>query len=118
MGGLSAGDLDREITIQTASYIQSTSGELIPSWDPDAIIETIVWAEWMPAGTSEAWKAQQRLGSYVDGVFKIYDDQANRPTPDGSRILFDGRIFDVKPYIEVGRSEGLLIPVVARGEGA
>jgi len=111
--GLSAGELDREITLQTATAVQSESGEPIITWGGDQVI----WAQWKPAGTREAWQAQQRLGSYVDGVFVTYDMNP-RPTPDATRILFDGRVFDVKPYVEIGRSEGLEIAVVARGEAS
>ncbi len=103
--------MDREIVLQTATAVQSASGDPVVTWGDDVTI----WAQWMPGGTREAWQAQQRLGSYVDGVFGIYDMET-RPTPDATRILFDGRVFDVKPYIEIGRGEGLLIPVVARGE--
>lgn len=113
MSGLSAGALDREIVLETAALIQSQSGEQTFDWDGG--VATTVWAEWLPAGTREAWHAQSRLGSYVDGVFRIYD-MTPRPVPDRTRILFDGRIFDVKPYVEEGRGEGLLVPVVARGE--
>lgn len=108
---LEAGLMDREIVLQTATKALSASGEEVLTWDDGQTI----WAQWLPAGTSEAWKAQQRLSSYVDGVFRIYD-RATRPTPDASRILFDDRVFDVKPYIEIGRGEGLEIPVTAKGE--
>ncbi len=114
MAGLNAGDLDREIVIQTAPVVQAEgSGE--ESFDWDRAEEQTVWAQWLPAGTREAWQAQQRLASYVDGVFRIYDMDA-RPTPNNTRILFGGRVFDLKPYIEVGRGEGLEIPVVASGD--
>lgn len=113
MANLVAGDLDREIVIQKAPAVQSASGE--HSYDWDNADEQTVWAQWLPAGTREAWLAQQRLESYVDGVFLIYDMDP-RPTPYDTRILFDGRIFDVKPYVEIGRGDGLHIPVVARGE--
>lgn len=113
MAGLNAGDLDREIVLQTASVAQSESGEEMLDWD-NATSET-VWAEWLPAGTTEAYRAQQRLASYVDGVFRMYD-MSTRPSPHNTRILFDGRIFDLKPYVEVGRGDGLEIAVVARGE--
>lgn len=109
--GLNAGALDREITLQTATAVQSDSGEESFDWD-NATAQTI-WAEWLPAGTREAWQAQQRLGAYVDGVFRVYD-LASRPDPDNTRIVFEGRTFDVKPWIEIGRKEGLLIPVVAK----
>ncbi len=109
---LEPGLLDREIVIQTATKSQDpTTNQEVLTWDDDVT----VWAQWLPAGTREAWQAQQRFGSYVDGVFRMYD-LSPRPTPDASRILFDGREFDVKPYIEIGRGEGLDVPVVARGE--
>jgi uncharacterized phiE125 gp8 family phage protein len=34
--------------------------------------------------------------------------------PATTRIQFDGRVFDVRPYIEIGRGDGLLLPVSAR----
>ncbi len=111
--GLNAGDLDRDIVLQTAPAVQSVTGELTFDW-ANAVDQPIA-AQWLPAGTSEAWKAQQRLASYVDGVFVIYDLDP-RPSPENTRILFDHRTFDTKPYVEVGRGQGLAIAVVARGE--
>ncbi len=115
--GLNAGDLDREIRLQVGTSVQSdTSGEATLSWadvTDEVNASGKVDAQWLPAGTKEAWQAQQRLGSYVDGVY-IIQDRTIRPTPDKSRIIgHDGRIFDIKPYIEIGRGQGLQIPVVA-----
>jgi head-tail adaptor len=117
--GLAAGELDRDIVLQIGTDTQSASGEPIRSW-ANVTAETLdnngtIAAQWLPAGTKEAWQAQQRLGSYVDGVFRIYD-RTVRPVPDASRILFDNRIFDVRPYVEIERGVSLDIPVVARGE--
>lgn len=113
--GLNAGDLDREVVLQTATRTQDTgTGEEVIDWD--ALDETI-WAQWLPAGTREAWQAQQRLAAYVDGVFHIYD-KSPRPTPEDSRIVFDGRTYDIKGVSEIGRGEGLEIVVVAHGETA
>jgi hypothetical protein len=105
--------MDREIIIETATAVQSDSGE--ETWDWDSAVDVTIWAEWLPAGTTEAWRAAQRLASYVDGVFRIYD-RSPRPTPQNTRIVFEGKVFDIKPPIEVGRGDGLEIPVVARGE--
>lgn len=113
--GISAGRMDREITLQIAAKERDIDGAEVLAWPPDGGTEEILWAEWLPAGTREAWQAQQRLSSFVEGVFRIYDIDP-RPVPDASRILFDGRVFDLKPYIEIGRGEGLEIPVVAHGE--
>lgn len=111
---LEAGLMDQEIVLQTATASQSESGEETFEWETAKAIT--IWAQWLPAGTREAWQAQQRLGSYIDGVFRIYD-LSPRPAPDNTRILFDDRVFDTKPYIEIGRGEGLDIPVVARSAG-
>lgn len=103
--------MDREIVLQTATKsLDSKTGEQVIDWDE--VTEQTIWAQWLPAGTTEAWRAQQRLQAIVDGVFRIYDMDP-RPTPDGSRILWDGKVFDIKPVVEIGRGEGLEVPVVA-----
>lgn len=110
MTALASGQMDRLIVLQTATKSQDEdTGEEILSWTDE-----FLYAQWLPAGTTEAWRAQQRLESYVDGVFRIWD-RTPRPTPDASQILFDGRVFDVKPYLEIGRGQALEIPVVAKG---
>lgn len=111
MALINSGNLDREVTVQRVSISQSDSGMQVKTWGGDVT----VWAEWLPAGTREAWQAQQRLSSYVDGVLVTYD-MTPRPMPETTRILFDGRIFDVKGWTEIGRKEGLEIAVVAAGE--
>jgi head-tail adaptor len=110
--GLSAGLLDREITLQVAPPMQSDSGEVTLDWD--RAVTVTVWAQWLPRGTRETFR-YEREGSYVDGLFKIYDVRP-RPTPDNTRILFDGRLFDVQGVTEIGRGEGLELSVVAHGE--
>lgn len=118
MSGINAGDLDREITVITGVKTQdSGTGEEIMTWDAtDAEAAQVVWAQWLPAGTKEHWQAQQRLSAYVDGVLRLYDTFP-KPTPDGTRIVLDGRTFDVKGVVEIGRSEGFDLAVTARAEG-
>jgi hypothetical protein len=111
---LNAGDMDREIVLETAVLAQNQdTGEAAPDWA--TATQATVWAQWLPAGSREAWQAQQRLGAYVDGVFRIYDLES-RPSPTLTRVLFQGRTFDVKPWVEIGRGEGLELPVVARAD--
>lgn len=111
---IDVGAMDREIVIQTATRSQdATTGQDVLDWD--AVADQPVWAQWLPGGTREQWQAQQRLGSYIEGVFRIYDIE-DRPTPDLSRILFESRYYDVKGVVEIGRGEGLELSVVARGE--
>lgn len=110
---ISAGRMDREITVVNGTPEQDPdSGEEVITWVPE---DVPTWAEWLPAGTREAWQAQQRLSAYVDGVFRIYD-RTPRPTAAFTRILFQGRMYDVKPVIEIGRGDGLEVPVVARAD--
>ena len=117
MAGLSSGDLDREITLQMGTPSQSdASGEETMTWA--AVTDEVnaggyVDAQWFPAGTRETWQAQERIGATVDGVYRI-QDRAVRPTPSNYRIIgHDGRVYDIKPYVEIGRGEGLDIPVTA-----
>lgn len=107
MAGLSAGDLDREILIQTATATQSDSGEQVVTWGSNEW----VWAMWLPAGSTEAWKAQSRLEGIVDGVFRIH--WRGDIDPATKRIVWDGKTYDVRPPVEGGRHEWLDIPVSA-----
>lgn len=113
MSGPGAGTFDREITIQRAPLVQSDSGESRLDWDHP--IEEVVWAQWMPLNVKEAYFAEERLASHARGILRMYDMDV-RPTPDTTRILWDGRVWDVKPYVEVGRHDWLEILVEARGE--
>ncbi len=113
MEHLSPGSLTRWITIQTAAPTQSSSGE--PGFDWAGATDETVAAAWLPAGTRESWQAQQRLGSYIDGVYRIY--YRDEPSPENTRIVgHTGRLFDLKPPVEVGHRVGLDLPVVAHGE--
>ena len=112
--GLSAGWMDRDITLQIAARLQSESGEV--SFDWDNATSVALAAQWVPSSTREGYLAQRQIGSYIDGAYKIH--YRTEPRPDESRIIgHDGRTYDVKPAIEIGREEGWLVPVVARGEG-
>jgi hypothetical protein len=116
MSGLDPGLMTADIVLQTAPVVQSDSGEVVFDWDH--AVDQALAAQWLPAGSVEAWRAQQRLTSYVSGVFRIYDLET-RPQPDNTRIVFDGRIYDTKPYVEVydgGMVVGLELAAVARGE--
>jgi len=108
------GLLDREIILQVAVLVQSTTGD--PQYDWEHATSHHVWAQWLPGSTREAWEAQQRLASFVDGVYRIYYLDPE-PTPENTRVIgHTGRVYDLRPPIEIGRRLGLDLPVVARGE--
>ena len=110
---MNAGDRDREIVLQTATATQDTgTGEEVIDWD-DAEEQTL-HAQWLPGNTREAYFAQQRLGASIEGVFHI--EPIDRPSPSTNRIVFDGRVYDIKGVSEIGRREGWEIAVEARGE--
>lgn len=113
MAGLTAGDLDRRITIRTAQPVTSESGETVMDWAH--AVETTIWAQWLPGSTREAYLAQRQLGSYIEGVYRIY--HGAEFLADRTRIIgHDGRTYDTKPLVEMGRGDGWLVPVIARGE--
>lgn len=115
---INPGDLDREITLITAVKTQNSgTGEEVITWDADAPAARVVWAQWLPAGSKEAWNAQQRLGAYVAGVWRMRDVDP-RVTPAGTRIRYAGTDYDVTGVTEIGRGEGLEVSVTARAEGA
>ncbi len=113
LGGVNAGEMDRDIVLQVAPKLTSVSGEVTFDW-PNAVSVTD-WAQWFPAGTTEVFKAQNRLASYITGLFRMYERDPE-PTPDDTRILFNGKVFDIKPVIQEVRGGPIDIPVVARGE--
>lgn len=111
--GLNAGQLDREVTYQTATKTQDPdTGEELIDWDD--VAEETIWAEWLPGNTREGYQASQRLSAQVDGVFRIYY-RLPRPDPAVNRIIFDGDTYDLKPAVEVRRAEGWEIPAVTHG---
>lgn len=110
-GQMPAGALNRTIVLRTYTKTQSeTTGEEIRTPDDGVSLP----AQWLPGTTREGYQAQQRLGSYIDGVFRIRF--RTRPQPEANDIVWDGRTYDLKPAVEIGYREGWEIPVVARGE--
>jgi head-tail adaptor len=114
MSRMNAGQRDREVTIQTATTTQDAeTGEQLIDWDD--IDEQVEMAQWFDGNTRETFYAQQRLAAHIEGIFRVA--YIARPNPATQRIVDeDGRVFDIKPPVEVGRREGWDIPVVARGE--
>jgi SPP1 family predicted phage head-tail adaptor len=103
---------DREITLQTATITQDPdTGEELIDWTANQLT---LYAQWLPGSTREAYFAQQRLGTLIDGVFRV--EYIDRPVPETQRVLFEGMLYDIKPPVEVGRHDGWLIPVVGRGD--
>lgn len=105
-----AGRLDRRIAFQVAREDQSASGEVRLTF----VDHAEVWAERRSQAAREAFKSDQRYAE-VDEVFRIR--YRTDVTPDAKmRIAFEGRAYDIKGVLEVGRREGLDVLATARAE--
>lgn len=109
--GLNAGDLDREIVLQTMARSQDTgTGEEVLT----PVNETL-WASWEPLRGSEKFLTEQQLAAHVDGKFCVYD-LTTRPSAGTARVVFEGRTYDVQSVIEIGRGDGLELWVSGRSD--
>lgn len=112
MSSLNAGQLDREITLQTVETTQDDeTGEEVQDWDNHN--ETL-FAQWIPGNTREAYFAGQRLAAHVDGLFRV--PFITRPSPATNRILWDSRTYDIKGVTEIERGVGWELAVSARAD--
>jgi hypothetical protein len=110
--GVNVGDRDREIYLQTATKARDTvTGEELADWD--AIDPLVLYAEWLPGNSIEAYRAQQRLEAYIEGVFRI--EPIDRPDPASQRIVWEGRIYDIVGVVEIERGDGWELAVTSRG---
>jgi SPP1 family predicted phage head-tail adaptor len=111
---MQAGKLDRRVTFERATATQaSPSGEQVLTWAE----ERSVWAQVEPLSGVELFRSQQ-LGAKVDTRFRIRWPGADAGiTPDETlRILYEGRYYDIRSVLELGRREGLEIMAEARAD--
>lgn len=108
---LGTGRMDRRVTLQSATMsIDPITNQEIAGWSAMAD----VWAERLPIAAHEVWQARQ-IDATIEVIYRLhYRDDL---TPEGTRILdMDGRLYDVKGITEIGRRQGLMVAVSARGE--
>lgn len=109
---MNVGDRDREVVLQTGTKTRdSVTGEELIDWD--LIDPLTLYAEWLPGNSIEAYRASQRLESYVEGVFRI--EPIDRPDPASQRIVWEGRVYDIRGVVEVDRGDGWELAVSSRG---
>lgn len=119
-GLIQAGRLNRRILLQTAivSQDEATGAEIV-TWptdvagNEDLVSGVPLRAEWLSGSTSETYRVGNRLATYIEGIFRI---RYREPIPNEktNRVVMDGRVYDIKPAIELGLREGLDLPAVAR----
>ena len=100
--------LDRRITIQRKTTTQNDFGEVVEAW----VLVATLWAERVQPKAWERFTAQQVMAEGEE-KFKIRYRTDIGPL---NRVIFEGRTFDIKGVIEIGRREGLEITCVGRAE--
>lgn len=107
-----AGNLDRRITIQRATYTQNALGEqIIATWNTLAT----VWAEVMPVSDGERIRALE-VSAEITTRFRIRYSSTVASVNPKDRISYDGRVYDISGVKEIGRREGLEITAAARAD--
>jgi SPP1 family predicted phage head-tail adaptor len=101
-----AGDLDRLVTIQSRSTTQSSSGAV------SEVFTTIAeaWAKVKDLRGDEVASARAVNANVTTRITMRYRDDVD----ELSRILWNGRIYDVKSVAEIGRREVLEILAEAK----
>ncbi len=98
---MQAGRLDRKITIETPTDVQSGTGVVTQTWATFAT----PWAEVRPVRGQERFAAAQVAGE-IDQVFRIrWLSGVTRKM----RISYDSLTWDIIDIAEIGRREGLEI---------
>jgi len=111
MLGLDAGQLNRRITISTATKAEDAVGQGIPTWVPLAT----VWAKYTPVSDGEKVRANEVFSDLMARFIIRYSTVvANVDTK--AQITFDGRTFDVSGVKEIERRRWIEITASARGE--
>jgi SPP1 family predicted phage head-tail adaptor len=109
---VTAGKLDRRVTIRRASYSQdSGSGEMLETWSNLAE----AWASWRRASARETLAAAE-VSAEVTDVFTMRWSPVLASVTPKDRVLYQGREYNVSEVAEVGRREGIMIRGAARAE--
>ncbi len=104
---LSAGKLDRRISIETRSVTRSASGEEVEAW---ATLAT-VWARVQPIGGREAYSAA--AGQIAPTETSRFTVRWLASVTLQDRISYNGKTWNIRNLAELGRREGLEITAEA-----
>ena len=104
------GLLNKRLTIEQVSTVPDATGQPIETWSP----LMTVWGRVMPQRGGERFIAHQTIGRAVSTIRIRYRSGL---TIDTTRILFDGRTWDIHDLRTIGMNEGLEMDVSARAEG-
>lgn len=96
---IAAGKLDRRVTIEQPSVAADAYGGQVTTWTTFKV----AWAEVRPIRGAERFEAMAQRAARFE-VFRIR--YLSGVTPK-MRIVWDGRVYNIRNIAEVGRREGL-----------
>lgn len=108
---MKAGALDSRITIQRATMVENSVGELVPTWSTIATLP----ASKVDIPDGERWRAAE-VSATVTTRFQIRWNAITATLSPKDRIVCDGRTYDVHHVKELGRRVGLEVTASARAE--
>lgn len=111
MDRLTAGQMDRRITIRRATTATNDFGEAVPTWC-DLVT---VWASKEDIRDSERFQAQE-VGADRTTRFRIRYSQAVADVTPKDTIVYDGRTYNIVATKELGRRVGIEITASARAD--
>lgn len=103
-----AGDMDRQIVIESATETQNGIGEPVATWSTFAT----VWAQVMPLRGSE-YVAAQAINTEIDTIFRV---RWLAGVTTKMRVSYGAQYYDIQYLAEIGRRVGLdLLARIHRG---
>lgn len=106
-----AGRLDRRVTLQRRTVTRGSTGQEVETWAD----ERRIWMSKRDVKASERFTGDQ-LVAEVDTVFTARALAAREVSPETHRLVYDGRIFELKGLREIGRRGWLELFALRRGE--
>lgn len=108
-----AGDLDRRITIQRATFMTSDYNEPIETWS-DLVT---LWAKHTDASSAEMYRAQE-IGAQISCRFLVRSYSVTRGLTPEDRIIYANRSYNITGVKEVKdtRNAWVEIDAVARAD--
>jgi SPP1 family predicted phage head-tail adaptor len=109
-----AGNLDRRVRVERATETQSPiDGSVTLAW----VLDREVWGQVEPLSGRELFEAQQWVAKVDTRITIRRPPIGTTVTPDEmTRLVYDGRTYDIKHVAELGRHDGLQILAEARAE--
>lgn len=108
---ITAGKLDRKITIQRATYARNDFGEQVPTWATLATVR----CEAKPVSDSERVKSRE-VSAEISMRFTIRWNSTVSTVNPKDQIVFEGDTFDIVGVKFIGFREGLEVSALARAD--